>query len=210
MRDEMIAIDSSLVSATPRSLQLDAELTLEKAKKKIRQQEAIGEQQQLNATVAENPRADVGSRTRKPFASAHPSIERRRGTPPRQTCMRIRCGRDSHPRERCPAKDVICHRCQRKGHFSSQCLSKARVSELKQDLSLDTAFLGAVDPQPSTTARYITLVLNGHDTRFKMDTEAEVTAITEETFRHLQPSQIFTPSKTLYGPSQCPHVATFN
>ena len=37
-----------------------------------------------------------------------------------------------------------------------------------------------------------------------MDTGAEVTAITEETFRHLQLSQIFTPSKTLYGPSQCP------
>ena len=37
-----------------------------------------------------------------------------------------------------------------------------------------------------------------------MDTGAEVTAITEETFQHLQPSQIFTPSKTLYGPLQCP------
>jgi hypothetical protein len=29
----------------------------------------------------------------------------RRDTPPRRTC--IRCGGDSHPQERCPAKDVI-------------------------------------------------------------------------------------------------------
>ena len=47
-------------------------------------------------------------------------------------------------------------------------------------------------------------MLNGHDTQLKMDTGAEVTAITEETFQHLQPSQIFMPSKTLYGPLQCP------
>ena len=72
MRDETIRDRLIVDAALSKSLQLDAELTLEKAKNKIRQQEAIGEQQQLNATVAENPRADVEiirSRTRRPFAS---------------------------------------------------------------------------------------------------------------------------------------------
>ena len=59
MGDEMIR-DRLVVgirdAALSRSLQLDAELTLEKAKKKTRQQEAIGEQQQqLNATVEIHP-----------------------------------------------------------------------------------------------------------------------------------------------------------
>ena len=114
-----------------RSLQLDGELTLEKAKKKIRQQEVVGEQQQqqLNVSATQNPRADVElnrSRVPRPFTSSLP-VERqgtRRGTPPRQTC--IRCGGHSHPREPCPAKDVTCHRCQKRGHYSSKCLTKVK------------------------------------------------------------------------------------
>ena len=60
-------------TALSRSLQLQAELTLEKAKKKIWQQEVIGEQQkQLNASATESPRADVElicSRAQRPFTS---------------------------------------------------------------------------------------------------------------------------------------------
>ena len=123
-----------------RSLELDGELTLEKAKKKIRQQEVVGEQQQqLNVSATQNPRADVElnrSRVPRPFTSSLP-VERqgtRRGTPPRQTC--IRCGSHSHPREPCPAKDVTCHRCQKRGHYSSKRLTKVQISELTQDSDL--------------------------------------------------------------------------
>ena len=157
-------------------------------------------------SARENVRADVElirSRVPRPFTSSLP-VERqgtRRGTHPRQTC--IRCGGHSHPREPCPAKDVTCHRCQKRGHYSSKCLTKVRISELTQDQSLDSAFLGTVDPQPSTTVWYITLSVNGHDTQFKINMGAEVTAVSEETYQRLKSPQISTPRKTLYGPSQC-------
>ena len=83
-------------------------------------------------------------------------------------------------------------------------LNGVQISELTQDQSLDTAFLGTVDPQPSMTAWYITLYVNWHDTQFKINMGAEVTAVSEETYQRLKSPQISTPSKTLYGSSQCP------
>ena len=35
------------------------------------------------------------------------------------------CGRSEHQKgDRCPAKDATCHKCNRKGHYQSQCFSK--------------------------------------------------------------------------------------
>ena len=201
-RDEMIR-DRLVVgirdASLSQNLQFDAELTLDKAKKRIRQQEAVGEQQrELNTTAAE--RADIEnihslSRRRQRDTT-------RRDTPPRRTC--IRCGGDLHPRERCPAKDATCHHCRKKGHYSAQCLTKRQVSEVthEDETVLDTAFLGAVEPQSS--AWFITLTLNGHDTHFKIDTGAEVTAISEEMYEQIQAPETSAPTKTLYGPSRQP------
>ena len=44
-----------------------------------------------------------------------------------------RCGKGSHPRKQCPARDVTCHRCKRVGHYRSQCLSKT-VAEFTTSL----------------------------------------------------------------------------
>ena len=41
-------------------------------------------------------------------------------TPP-TNCRRW--SRGAHPRQSCPAKDVLCYRCNKRGHYSSQCLS---------------------------------------------------------------------------------------
>ena len=45
----------------------------------------------------------------------------------RKTCSR--CGRGSHPRDKCPAKDAACHKCGKKGHYNSQCFSQ-KISEV--------------------------------------------------------------------------------
>ena len=34
------------------------------------------------------------------------------------------CGRTNHPRLRCPARNSICHKCNKKGHFASVCKSR--------------------------------------------------------------------------------------
>ena len=41
------------------------------------------------------------------------------------------CGRQQHKQELCPAKDVICTKCQKKGHFQAVCLSKKKPMEMQ-------------------------------------------------------------------------------
>ena len=51
--------------------------------------------------------------------------------------MCSRCGKSSHPRQSCPAKDATCFRCNRKGHYSTQYLSKT-VEEITNPLREQT------------------------------------------------------------------------
>ncbi len=34
------------------------------------------------------------------------------------------CGRGSHDRDKCPAKDIVCHKCKKTGHFWDKCRQK--------------------------------------------------------------------------------------
>ena len=213
LRDEMIR-DRLVVgirdAALSRQLQLDAELTLEKAKTKVRQREAVAEQQKV--LKLNTPSAGLEEvHSRKRFTPNNRGQRRHargrsdrngqaRDTPPSKSCTR--CGRSPHPREQCPAKDATCHRCNKKGHYGAQCLTKRKqVSEVEGDV--DAAFLGELG-STQTTAWLTTLNLNGHSTQFKLDTGAEVTAISEKTYKALQRPQTSAPMKTLYGPSRQP------
>ena len=49
------------------------------------------------------------------------------------------CGRDMHPRDRCPAKNAKRMKCKHKGHFAAYCFLKNT-----DELSLDMAFLGTL------------------------------------------------------------------
>ena len=53
---------------------------------------------------------------RKFPAIPHTSIK-----PPPSNCHR--CGSGAHPRHLCPTKEATCYRCNRRGQYSSQCLS---------------------------------------------------------------------------------------
>ena len=145
-------------NALSERLQLDAELTLEKAKKSIRQCEAVHEQQNI-LSGSEVPKLDElrsngrqndcrrNSQQSKCNASAGKSGKR----PARCT----RCGNEQHPRDKGPAKDATCHNWQKKGHYSAQCFAK-NVSALtrndEDDANLDTAFLdAATSPSAETT-----------------------------------------------------------
>ena len=111
-------------SALSKTLQTDAALTLETAKTKIRQHEAVHRQQQeLKGAESGKPGNldDVHSCRR----SNH-SDRRGDSSCPRETSSAAkskqrqctRCGKGHHPREKCPAREATCHRCQRKGHYS--------------------------------------------------------------------------------------------
>ena len=116
--------------------------------------------------------------------------------------MCTRCGKGQHPRNKCPTKNAICHRCQKKGHCSSQCFSK-QVSEVAGENHLETAFLDTVSVN-QTSLWHARIDLNACETNFKLDTGAEVTAISEQTYKRLKKPQLTTTSKILHGPSQQP------
>ena len=195
-------------------MQSEANLTLEKAKTMACQKEAIAEQNSqlrgdgskqapiLLGQVRGNPssrptsrRRDIAARSDK-RSSVTDATRVSLGKP-----LCTRCGRSKHQTgDRCPAKEATCHKCNRKGHYQSQCFSKT-VAATTNELSLDTAFVGTVSSKQQLSWT-TTLLVKGKEVTFKIDTGAEVTAISEDTFRQLGGVRLQRPSKVLYGPAR--------
>jgi len=132
-----------------------------------------------------------------------------------------------HPQgTQCPASGVTCKRCNRKGHFASQCFSTtvwlptneltlepevdAIADEVTIDtgsgneLSLDTAFPDAVTSRNQATSWTSDILIGNTESKFKLDTGAEATAITEDTYKLLPNIVLQKPRKILQGPAkQC-------
>ena len=107
-------------------LQMYPSLTLEKAKTIFSREEAIGEHRDILQTAPKV--SDLDS------VRSIPRLPNRKNRQPRHTNHRdlqqsAKCGRDLHPRRDCPANLATCHKCNKNGHFASQCLSKS-VSEV--------------------------------------------------------------------------------
>ena len=162
-------------------LQTDENLTLDKAKKVIRQRDAVREQQSILKRGEDPSLSYVG---KKP--SFRPATRA-----PTPKCSR--CGK-THQRNQCPAKDTVCYKCHRRGHFGKLCFSKtiAAVSEeTPTDIQYETSeepsdynFLDAVSSQSSTTtAWHIRAYVNDREVVFKIDTGAEVTAISRDAYK---------------------------
>ena len=103
-------------------LQLDPELTLEKAVNQARQSQAVKKQQvllrdyQKSHGVKETVNAVHKSNF---FRKKEQQKKKDQGhtATPNATCQR--CGKSpSHARNSCPAKDVVCRKCTKKGHFA--------------------------------------------------------------------------------------------
>ena len=212
LKDEMIR-DRLVVgirnSALSQQLQLDAELTLEKAKKKVRQREAVDEQQKelkepgSKATSTSLEEVQHGRYRRAQGAQK----QRFRGrskttTPPSSKATCTHCGKSPHPPEKCPAREADCRKCGKKGHYSAQCFSK-RVAEVEGESLLGSAYLDSLGSN-QTTQWTATVKLNDRKIDFKLDTGAEVTAISTETHKQLQKPRLYRPSMALYGPSRQP------
>lgn len=176
-------------------LQLDADLTLEKAKNMVRQKEAVQEQQHI---LKGDESGQVGEvKSQRPKTGKQPGVKRTTPTQKQKSCTR--CGRGQHSRDKCPAKDQTCHKCQRKGHYSSQCFSKT-VAEVSSESCLDSAFLDTVTAKQETSWK-VKIHLCDKDVEFKLDTGAEVTAISDKTLKHLGRQQLKRPEKSLFGPA---------
>ena len=107
-----------------------------------------------------------------------------------------------HSRNTCPAREAICYKC---GHYSVVCHTKAVTAVSGEPLG--TAYLDTVERYSSSHQPWICHInVNNIPIAFTIDTGAEVTAISEETFRLLN-SELSKPSKALQGPGRKPFSA---
>jgi len=219
LREEMIRdrIVVGLRNATlSEKLQMDSELTLEKATRAVRQVESIKKQQSLLRNDFQDSRESSksghaveylegvkplnrqGGAKRKPRKTAQHATPRSSSKPPARC---TRCGRSPlHARQQCPAKDEKCHKCGKKGHFRSMCRSGNSVNEVQQE---EQAFMGLVQNSESTMINpwAVTLFVNGKPLEFKINTGADVTVIPKSVFDSVPGAQLRPAKKTLSGPS---------
>ena len=116
--------------------------------------------------------------------SSHPPPFR---NPPLQQQTKCKhCENKPHPLNKYPAKESTCHKCKRKGHYSSKCFSKSvlEVTTNRQEENLDVTYLSAIVFE-NDSCWTVNIEINVQHMTFKLDTGAEVTAITESTLASL-------------------------
>ena len=61
-----------------------------------------------------------------------------------------------------PAKDAACHKCNKKGHYSSMCFTKSVSTISEEANSLETEYLNNLEEQDSTQSSWTCHIeLNG-------------------------------------------------
>ena len=136
-------------------MQLDAELTLEKAVALAQQTKVVKQQQivvhgvtrdkgKIDAVKLEIHHCQEYTKNSEIF---HSTMQK----PPDGVCSR--CGRcQPHSKFRCPAKNAKCHECFREGHYQSICRSKASINSVQEQSEDESVFLGAAHSQPKAIA----------------------------------------------------------
>ena len=103
-----------------------------------------------------------------------------------------RCGGGSHTQDKCSALSAICHKCGKRRHFSKQLFTKRKGSSA-QELYLDSASLGTVCTQVSSSWS-VNATVKQHQVPSKVDTVAEVTAISDQAHHNLKVSRLKKPN----------------
>ena len=208
-------------------LQLDPELTLEKAMAQARQNEEIKKQQSIihgNKYTGsyEHNNIDNISKNRKQYSRG--SRDSRDKNSNDRKLDKPRCSRclgQAHSRQSCPASESICNNCSKKGHWAKACrsqpnqqlrnkqvneLTSRRETEEESSSEEDVYFLGEVvylDTVSNSGNKPWTADIKVNETTilFKIDSGADVTVIPLTVYQrsNLQPTLKST-SKVLMGP----------
>ena len=222
LRDEMIR-DRIVVglrdSSLSEKLQLEADLTLEKAVATARQRESVKKQQRV--IRAEDSPSNVDfinskqshGKKDKLVRSKPPAFKQwQKPNPVTSSEMCTRCGKRPHfGRQQCPARDATCQKCHRRGHFRAMCRTKSVRAVGTEESEEEDAFVGVVEestslviPTVSTGAEpwTVTVTLNTLPVEFQIDTGADVSVISEELYKKLKAPPLEPSTKSLVGPSQ--------
>ncbi len=199
-------------------LQLDSNLTLEKAVNSVRQSESIKKQQPLLHTdVKVAQAAGVDEIKRKKGRKSQNSRYKQKQPP---SCTR--CGRPQHSKSDCPAIKSACRKCKKIGHWDVVCRNKPNPSPNVRnpnsihnieefpdggDGSDSYAFLGSIDTVSDnytyqTDPWTVDLLVDNKSLSFKIDTGADVTVIPESAYGRMTGVKLLRPNRILYGPGQ--------
>ena len=141
--------------ALSEKLQLEADLTLEKAINFVRQKETVRKQQVvLRGEGKQHADARVDAVSSGKFSKVKKNRVNHNERPfldERQRSQRDkakfekcdRCLGPKHPKKNCPARDSKCHKCGKNGHWQRACRSK-EVSEVTGEIFPNDYFLGEI------------------------------------------------------------------
>ncbi|UYV62275.1 K02A2.6-like [Cordylochernes scorpioides] len=174
-------------------MQLDSELTLEKAVKMVRQQEAVRQQQvdlQRPSTSQKVNQVKFNSKKQSPKQQQQPSRKKEKSAKTRSRCPK--CGGFNHREGQAyRAEGQRCNLCSKTGHFANCCPDKqAKTAEVKavSELDEEIGFLLEVsavedssnlDNDEDECRRRWTaeIQVNGKKVKFKLDSQADVTCV---------------------------------
>ncbi|UYV65209.1 K02A2.6-like [Cordylochernes scorpioides] len=169
-------------------MQLDSELTLEKAVKMVRQQEAVRQQQvdlQRPSTSQKVNQVKFNSKKQSPKQQQQPSRKKEKSAKTRSRCPK--CGGFTHREgQACRAEGQKCNLCSKTGHFANCCPDKqAKTAEVKavSELDEEIGFLledsSNLDNDEDECRRRWTaeIQVNGKKVKFKLDSQADVTCV---------------------------------
>lgn len=213
LRDRIVAgVRDERLSA---KLQMEADLTLERAVLYCKQSETVQKQQKaLKPDVSASDSGTVERvRTQTKGRSSDfvvPSENRfRRGkseqasSRPSRSCTWCG-GQDIHARAQCPASSARCSKCKKLRHFARACKSRGIKSITADETEVDGhCFTGNVSCTSEREAWRATVSVNDRDIRFRIDTGADVTVLPAPTFKQLGASHLLKRSdRYLLGPTR--------
>ena len=167
--------------ATSQMLQLEGNLTLKTAIETCRNREMVRSQ---NHELESPTSADA-------VFKKHHGKGKSQG---KKSEICYKCGyeaRRSHSSGKCPAKDAKCRKCNKTGHFQKCCketYSKAKTNATVTAYKSDDCFMGAVKERNKVDRDapwYAALSVMNSKIKFKIDTGADVSIISEKQYEQM-------------------------
>ena len=196
----------------------EADLTLSRTIEMCRADEASKIQiKSLDSRVVnEVKRSSVKRERQRPFtkkSDTHQSHSKQNYSQKRKVEMCDACGYQRHTKSACPAINEFCKICHKKGHFARKCPSKKEVRAVTsrenhrdqyeenkvpaQSQPKAQFFLGSIESEQfEEPPWHVELEINDTIVDFKIDSGADVTVISDETYNRLKKRSKLKSTKT--------------